>query len=64
MSPQRHLSNFVDTILIAYVLSGNTDIQSVKPSIIDGYKILNEKCDNIISKMKARKIKSNPPTNE
>ena len=59
MSPQRHLSNFIDTLLIAYVLSGNTEMQTVKPSIIDAYKQLNEKCDDIISKMKARKSKSN-----
>lgn len=64
MSPQRHLSNFIDTILLAYVLSGNTEAQVVKPSIIAGYKILNDKCDDIISKMKARKSKSNPPMSE
>jgi hypothetical protein len=52
MSPQRTISNFIDTLLLAYVLSDNNDVQE---SLIEDYKKLNEKCDNIISKIKLRK---------
>ena len=57
MSPQRQLSNFIDTILIAYVLSGNAEMQDVKKDIIEDYKKLNDKCDSIILKIKNRKQK-------
>ena len=58
MSPQRNLSNFVDTILLTYVLSNDADIHNIQKSIIDDYKTLNEKCDNIILKIKNRKKNS------
>ena len=58
MSPQRHLSNFIDTLLLAYVLSNNNDMQDVKQTIIDDYKKLNEKCDSVILKIKNRKEKT------
>jgi hypothetical protein len=45
-------NNFIDTLLLAYVLSDNNDVQE---SLIEDYKKLNEKCDNIISKIKLRK---------
>ena len=57
MSPQRNLSNFVDIMLLTYVLNNNTDNQFIKKSIIDDYKSLNIKCDNIILKLKNRKEK-------
>ena len=58
MSPQRHLSNFIDTLLLAYVLSNNSEMQEVKQTIIDDYKKLNEKCDSVILKIKTRKDKT------
>jgi len=58
MSPQRHLSNFIDTLLLAYVLSNNNEMQEVKQTIIDDYKKLNEKCDSVILKIKNRKEKT------
>jgi hypothetical protein len=61
MSPQRHLGNFIDALLLAYVLSENTNMQEVKRTIIDDYRKLNEKCDVVISKMRERKEKSLPP---
>ena len=60
MSPQRQLSNFIDTILLTYVLSNNTEMQKVKQTIIDDYKQLNDKCDSVILKIQERKSK-NPP---
>lgn len=59
MSPQRQLSNFIDTLLLAYVLSGDKELQNVKRTIIDEYKQLNNKCDVIINKIKERKNKEN-----
>jgi hypothetical protein len=61
MSPQRNLSNFIDTLLIAYILSENTEMQDIKNTIIDDYKILNERCGYVISKIRERKSKSLPP---
>lgn len=58
MSPQRHLSNFIDTLLLAYVLGNNSEMQEVKQTIIDDYKKLNEKCDSVILKIKNRKAKT------
>lgn len=58
MSPQRHLSNFIDTLLLAYVLSGNTEMQNVKQTIIDEYKKLNDKCDDVITRMRERRKKT------
>ena len=62
MSPQRHLSNFIDILLLAYVLSNNTSMQSVQQNIIDDYKKLNDKCDSVIKKIRARKLKTSTPT--
>lgn len=61
MSPQRQLSNFVDALLLSYVLSDNTNIEEVKQTIIDEYKKLNEKCDVVISKMRERRKKDLQP---
>jgi hypothetical protein len=58
MSPQRQLSNFIDTLLLAYVLSNNTEMQTVKQTIIDDYKRLNDKCDSIILKIQERRAKT------
>jgi len=60
MSPQRQLSNFIDTILLAYVLSSDSDIRAVKSTIIEDYKKLNDKCDDVISKIQERKSKAPP----
>ena len=57
MSPQRQLSNFIDTLLLAYVLSNNIEMQKVKKDIIDDYRELNNKCDLVISKINERKSK-------
>jgi hypothetical protein len=57
MSPQRQLSNFIDTLLLAYILSNNTAMQDVKKTIIEDYKQLNKKCDSVILKIKTRKSK-------
>ena len=61
MSPQRQLSNFIDTILLAYVLSNDSEIKNVRKTIIDDYKKLNDKCDSVISKIEERKSKTLPP---
>jgi len=60
MSPQRQLSNFIDTLLLAYVLSNNTEMQTVKQTIIDDYKRLNDKCDSVILKIQERRSKTPP----
>lgn len=57
MSPQKQLSNFIDTLLLSYVLDED---HNVKSTIIEEYRKLNEKCDNIISKMKERRKQSQP----
>jgi len=60
MSPQRQLSNFIDTILLAYILSGESNIKHVKKTIIDEYRELNDKCDSVILKIQERKSKAPP----
>ncbi len=60
MSPQRQLSNFIDTLLLAYVLTNNTKMQEVKKTIIEDYRQLNDKCDSIILKIQERKSKAPP----
>jgi len=60
MSPQRQLSNFIDTILLAYILSNDSGIRAVKSTIIEDYKKLNDKCDDVISKIQERKSKAPP----
>jgi len=55
MSPQRNLSNFIDTLLLSYVLSEETIVCQIEKKIIDDYKLLNKKCDDVISKIKKRK---------
>lgn len=54
MSPQKQLSHFIDTILLTYALSKNTDVEE---ALLEDYRKLNEKCDNIISKIRERKEK-------
>lgn len=58
MSPQRRLSNVIDTILLTYVLEGNVNIGDIKETIIEEYRKLNDKCDNVISKIRERKNKT------
>jgi len=60
MSPQRQLSNFIDTLLLAYVLTNNTEMQEVKKTIIEDYRRLNDKCDSVILKIQERKSKAPP----
>jgi len=60
MLPQRQLSNFIDTLLLAYILSNNYEKQYVKHTIIEEYKQLNDKCDSIILKINERKSKDPP----
>jgi hypothetical protein len=55
MSPQIHLSNFIDTILLAYILNTDSELPKVKQTIIDEYKRLNDRCDIIIDKINKRK---------
>lgn len=57
MSPRKSLSNVIDNLLISYALTSEKELEDVDNSIIDEYKKLNEKCDNIISKIKSRKEK-------
>lgn len=54
MSPQKQLSHFIDTILLTYALSKNTDVEE---ALLEDYRKLSEKCDNIISKIRERKEK-------
>lgn len=58
MSPQKNLSNFIDALLLAYILSNNITSQDVRQSVIDDYKRLNDKCDSVITKIRARKLKT------
>jgi hypothetical protein len=52
MSPrQQLLKTFIDQATISFYN------EEIKPDIIDDYKILNEKCDYIIKKIKMRKEK-------
>jgi hypothetical protein len=60
MSIHSNLSNFIDTLLLAYLLENNSENQAVKQTIIDDYKELNKKCDSIIERIKTRKSQ-NPP---
>jgi hypothetical protein len=57
MSPQRQLSNFIDSFLLNYVFPSDSEMSEVKPTIIDEYRKLNEKCDCIISRINRRKNK-------
>ena len=56
MSLQKQLSTFVDTILMNYIQEDNS-IDQAQNTIIEDYKKLNEKCDDVILKIKVRKNK-------
>ena len=57
MSPRSQLSIFIDTILINCLQKDNLNNEQVQDNIIEDYKKLNEKCDDIITKIKIRKEK-------
>ena len=59
MPPQKYLSNIIDFLVLYYIYSDNTD--EINYNIIKDYRSLDKKCDNIISKIKDRKIKSIRP---
>lgn len=57
MSPQKQISNVIEHILSTYKCTEEVD-DDIKKIIIDEYNDLNKKCDNVISKINKRKIKS------
>ena len=62
MPPQKYLSNIIDFLVLDYIYSDNSDnTDEINYNIIKDYRSLDKKCDNIISKIKDRKIKSIRP---
>jgi len=51
MNHRRQLANVIEDILISDYL----DVENVSATTIQEYKSLNEKCDQVISKIKKRK---------
>ena len=58
MNHRKQLANVIEDIIV----SEHLDIEDINADTIQEYKSLNEKCDQVISKIKKRKSKSQPPT--
>jgi hypothetical protein len=55
MHSRKRLANVIDQILT----SEKEQLEEVEASTVDDYKKLNDKCDEVICKIKKRKGKSN-----
>ena len=60
MHSRKRLANVIDQI----ITSEQEQVSEVEASTIDEYKKLNEKCDTVITKIKARKGKKNSQQSE
>ena len=56
MSHRKQLAKVIEEIIV----SEHLDVEDVNEQTIEEYKSLNQKCDQIISKIKDRKSKSQP----
>lgn len=50
---RKQLNSVIDKI----IQTDSAEIEEVKPELIDDYKKLNDKCDDVIFKIKTRKSK-------
>jgi len=57
MSNRKQLASVIEEIIV----SEHLDVDDVSEQTIEEYKSLNQKCDQIISKIKDRKGKNQPP---
>lgn len=60
MHSRKRLAKVIDQIIV----SEQEQVTEVEASTIDEYKKLNEKCDTVITKIKARKGKKNSQQSE
>lgn len=59
MHSRKQLAQVIDQIIVD--VKDNSDVE---PSIVDEYKKLDEKCDEVICKIKNRKVKKNTKRSE
>jgi hypothetical protein len=57
---RKQITSVIDQIITA----SSPEMEPVEPSIISDYKRLNDKCDTVIAKIKARKDKKSTPDTE
>jgi hypothetical protein len=60
MSHRTQLAKVIEEV----IESEKIDPEDVNPEMLNGYKSLNEKCDVVISKIKKRKSKNQPLSEE